>query len=129
MKVESALGEVVDKVTILRLKESQITDPSQIANVRAEREALCLAWSSQEFPIMENLVQYPKLCAVNRRLWEVEDALRRHEAKQVFDDSFVDLARSVYKLNDQRAVLKREISIGLGSVMVEEKLYPDYMRA
>lgn len=126
MKVQLPLGDVVDKVTILLLKRQHITDPQRHANVCRELAVLQETWSSEGLPPMDTLQAWPGLCSVNSELWDVEDALRRHEARQDFGTQFIALARSVYQLNDHRAYLKRTINEGLDSELVEEKAYEPY---
>ena len=125
MKVQLPLGDVVDKVTILLLKQEHIADAAKQANVRRELEVLRAAWAAEGLPPMPTLEAWEGLCAVNAQLWKVEDDLREHEARRAFGQRFVDLARSVYKLNDQRAAFKRAINDALGSELVEEKSYQD----
>ena len=126
MKVQLPLGDVVDKVTILLLKQAHIVDAQKQANVTRELAVLRASWTAEGFAPMESLAAWSDLCAVNAKLWDVEDELRAHEARQDFADGFVSLARSVYHLNDQRAALKRAINDALGSELVEEKSYQDY---
>jgi hypothetical protein len=113
MFVEVSKGELIDKITILEIKSEKITDPEKLKNVRYELETL----RKSEFPtlIKKDLVD------INRRLWEVEDDLREFEKLGKFDDEFVQKARSVYKLNDERSRLKKNINIEEGSRVIEEK--------
>lgn len=126
MKVEVPLGDVVDKVTILDIKLRKLTAESALGNVRRERQALLGAWEQAGWPAMDGLSQWEQLGAVNSELWEVEDLLREHEARGDFGIAFVELARSVYRLNDTRAALKRAINDDLGSTYVEEKSYAEW---
>jgi hypothetical protein len=126
MRVESSLGDVVDRVTILRLKEARIADPARVAHVRDEIAALEVAWTADGHPPMASLTEWKRLCEVNAALWDVEDRLREHERDQEFGPEFVALARSVYLLNDERAALKRAVNVTLGSRLVEEKSYASY---
>ncbi|MBN2799381.1 MAG: hypothetical protein JXX28_09565 [Deltaproteobacteria bacterium] len=130
LRVEVPLGEVVDRLTILDLKISRLPSADARANALRERDALREAWRScglgAQAGQAEEQLEWRPLSEVNLRLWEVEDALRHHEALQRFDGDFVSLARSVYQLNDERAALKRAINLRLGSRLVEEKSYPDY---
>ena len=128
MKVDVSLGEVVDKVTILNLKDQHIADPKALANVRAERTTLLAAWGKEGLPPMDGLPAWDGLQAVNAKLWAVEDELRAFERNGDFGDQFVAKARAVYHLNDERARLKRVINEALGSRLVEEKSYADYSR-
>lgn len=122
MKVESSLGDVVDRLTILDLKRARLPE-GQRANVEVERRALLDAWEADGQPPLAHLPESAELAQVNAELWDVEDALRDHEHDGRFDDQFVALARSVYRLNDRRAALKRRINHALASEVVEEKRY------
>ena len=126
MRVEMPLGDVVDRATILRIKVEQI--PAARALILAELDALTSAWAADGLPPMEDLADYGELAQVNRALWEVEDRLREHEGEQSFGPSFVELARSVYRLNDLRAALKRNINDLLASRLVEVKSYSGQRR-
>lgn len=123
MKVEVSLGEVVDKVTILRIKAERLTRAEALADVQQELAGLLQAWAAEGHPPMEELEGYAQLDAVNRALWDVEDALREHEARGEFGPAFVELARSVYRYNDRRSELKRRINHALGSRLQEHKSY------
>jgi len=115
-------GELLDKITILEIKEARIDRPEALANVRRELSLLRVAAApALQRPGLAALVQ--DLRRVNATLWEVEDDIRRKEARQEFDDTFIALARSVYRRNDERAAIKRGISLLLGSELVEEKSY------
>jgi histidyl-tRNA synthetase len=113
MLVEISKGELIDKITILQIKGEKITDPEKLKNVRYELETI----QKLEFPTPVK----EKLMEVNRKLWDVEDDLRLLERKGKFDDEFIEKARSVYKLNDERSRLKKIINIEEGSNIVEEK--------
>lgn len=128
MKVELPLGDVVDKITILAIKSERISDESKLANVRTELATLREAWSAAGHPELESLDDWAGLRKVNGELWDVEDDLRDCERQGDFSDRFVQLARSVYHLNDKRAALKRSINVALGSRLIEEKSYADYSR-
>lgn len=123
MEIPLPLGDVLDRITILRIKARRITAPEKLQNVHAELTLLQARWDAQAFP---NLAEEPALAAVNERLWDVEDALRALEHRAEFGPEFVALARSVYQLNDQRAALKRAVNEALGSALVEEKSYAAY---
>ncbi|HEY8120695.1 MAG TPA: DUF6165 family protein [Myxococcota bacterium] len=115
-------GELLDKLTILRLKSERIAEPEKRANVERELALLEAVWRAQ--PRAEELrAEEAALVRVNAALWDVEDALRALEAEQRFDAEFVALARSVYRHNDERAALKRRVSARLGSALIEEKSY------
>ena len=126
MKVDLPLGDVVDKITILRIKNERILDPAKRENVARELAVLVRAWTDAGHPAVDSLEDYAALADVNERLWVVEDELREHERRGDFGPEFVRLARSVYHLNDRRAARKRSINAALGSVLVEEKSYAEY---
>jgi hypothetical protein len=123
VKVDAALGDVADRIAILRIKSRRMTDPDALAHVAREQRALEAAWVAEGLDAFETLAAWPGLCDVNEALWDVEDALREHERRGEFGDRFVELARSVYVLNDRRATLKRQINQVLGSELVEQKSY------
>ncbi|MFG1481164.1 DUF6165 family protein [Xanthobacter sp. V4C-4] len=119
-----AVGELFDKISILMLKQAHLADGGQVANVALELEALeAVRLSAGLGGRFEDL--FTALREVNGRLWRVEDDLRRLEAEQRFDADFIAAARSVYRLNDERAALKRRINLASGSRLVEEKSYGD----
>jgi hypothetical protein len=121
--IEVSAGELLDKLSILRIKEGRITDPAKLANVRAELESVA-AVRDERLPKTSELSRIEaQLGEVNSALWDVESELRRIEGAGDFGARFVDLARSVYRLNDRRAALKREANLLLGSRIVEEKEY------
>lgn len=126
MKVELPLGDVVDKITILLIKTVKITDPSKLQNIQTELDTLRAAWTEAGHTALEDLTDWDGLREVNGQLWDVEDDLRDLERDKDFGPRFVELARSVYKLNDRRAALKRSINVALGSRLVEEKSYAAY---
>jgi|TARA_B110000114_G_C15013688_1_gene365890 hypothetical protein len=113
MLVDISKGELIDKITILEIKNVKIDDEDKIKNVRHELETI----RKLEFPtpLKERLMN------VNRELWDVEDDLRALEKLGKFDDEFIEKARSVYKLNDERSRLKKSINIDEGSDIIEEK--------
>ena len=120
-------GELLDKITILRIKAARIADSAKRANVRLELELLERTW-------LEACAGAPlageerALQAVNERLWDIEDRIRDKEAAGSFDQEFIELARSVYLANDERAAVKRRVNLALGSRLVEEKSYRPYRR-
>jgi hypothetical protein len=116
-------GELVDKIAILEIKAARIREPRKLDNVQRELAAL-RAVLDREGPISEAAARAAAaLARVNLALWEVEDALRSLEREGRIDAEFLELARSVYRHNDRRAVLKRRISLLMGSRFVEEKSY------
>jgi hypothetical protein len=119
-------GELIDKMTILQIKLQEIRDDAKLANVRNELELLDATWKNDKASDTDIAEETGRLLAVNQRLWKIEDDIRMKERAQAFDDEFIQLARSVYIENDERAAIKREINTKLGSTLVEEKSYQDY---
>ena len=124
--IPASAGELIDKITILEIKLKNIVDPVKNRNVSIELEALSKCF--EENIIQSNEIEKLKtnLKQVNRALWNIEDDIRQCEQADEFGEKFVELARSVYKQNDKRAALKKEINILLGSSIIEEKSYADY---
>ncbi len=122
MQIEVSIGEVVDKWTILSIKALNITDKDKLVNVFKERNYLN---DVIDFQILHDSL-IDRLLEVNQTLWKVEDLLRELERAGSFGEEFIDLARSVYKLNDRRAHIKKEINIKYGSDFIEEKSYQPY---
>ncbi|MCS3809364.1 DUF6165 family protein [Xanthomonas sp. 4461] len=124
--VPVSFGELLDKIAILQIKSERMSDPAKLANVRSELSALELSWMAHPAAGHDIVRLRAALKAVNERLWVIEDDIRLKEQAQAFDDTFVQLARSVYIENDERARIKKEINLALGSSYVEEKSYQDY---
>ena len=126
IQVPVSPGEVLDKITILEIKSERISDVGKLANVKRELELLQTSWrqSVDEDETVSRI--HAELKTINEALWEIEDDIRDKERAREFDQRFIDLARSVYVTNDQRADAKRELNIYLGSEIVEEKSYQDY---
>ena len=119
-------GELVDKITILRVKAERIGDPAKEANVRKEL-AMLEAIATQALPVSAEIERLTgELAAVNAALWDIEDGKRDCERRGDFGERFVRLARSVYVENDRRAAIKRAINEASGSDIVEEKSYKPY---
>lgn len=115
-----SVGELVDKITILKIKGQIISDPSKLANV--ERELQLLDQLYQDLGVKETIEELEQqLFKVNQELWHIEDFKRACEAEQNFEDSFVNAARQVYLKNDLRAQIKKQINLLTGSDIVEEK--------
>jgi len=120
------VGELVDKLTILEIKSERIAEPAKLANIRRELSLLNQTWQDSGLAQRGINAQRSELKRINETLWQIEDAIRRMEAAGVFDEQFIELARSVYIQNDRRAAVKRAINTRLGSALIEEKSYPDY---
>lgn len=125
MKIEVSIGEIVDKYTILMIKASKIQDPSKLVNINKELTYL-IDILKKEDPLMTDYPLTKALFEINKELWKVEDDLRDLERVKDFGKEFVILARNVYKLNDKRAHIKKEINMKHGSEFVEEKSYQPY---
>ena len=124
--VEVSWGELIDKITILEIKEQRLTSPQAVSNVRRELATLTrVVRDLQPQPAeLDELKQ--RLKSINENLWQIEDQIRAKEAKRSFDPQFIELARSVYIKNDERARIKRRINELLKSEFVEEKQYTPY---
>lgn len=126
ISVPVSFGELIDKITILEIKSERMDDAEKVANVRHELALLEKTWSDVAEKSADISNARSRLRAVNESLWEIEDEIRVKESRQTFDDEFVELARAVYVTNDQRANIKKEINLALGSELIEEKSYQDY---
>ena len=124
MKIELPLGDIVDRYSILSIKSERIQHEQALQNVFRELQSIQEAWNRSDYPSMDALPEWNDLLKTNQMLWDVEDALRNMEQKKNFNADFIELARNVYQLNDQRAQLKRSINLSLGSILMEEKSYP-----
>jgi hypothetical protein len=126
LTIPASAGEVIDKLTILEIKLARIGDAAKRANVATEHAALSAAWRAavpDEAPIATLIAG---LREVNEALWDIEDEIREQERRSDFGAEFVRLARAVYRTNDRRAELKKQINLKLGSALVEEKSYAAY---
>ena len=121
-QIEIGLGEVFDRLTILYIKKIEITDYEKNSNVTKEYNYLLKKTKAYKFTD-ELWELYNELMKVNRTLWDVENYIRQKEKSLTFDSTFIELARSVYKLNDERAELKKRINIIDKSKFIEEKSY------
>ena len=120
---EISAGELFDKITILEIKKARISDKQKLIDV--EKELLSLYKTVQKFiPDQSNVSRYiSELKEINLKLWDIEDGKRAAEKEKKFDDKFIELARNVYKLNDERAKIKLAINKVLGSNIKEVKSY------
>ena len=126
VSVEVSPGELIDKITILEIKLERIEDEDKLKNVKLEWETLTRARDEaiEATPELEKLTA--DLKESNERLWEIEDDIRHCERQNEFSDKFIELARGVYKNNDNRSQIKRRINELLGSRLIEEKSYAAY---
>ncbi len=119
-------GDLLDKITILRIKAARIEDAGKLGNIRRELALLEQNWRQAVPAIAELAADEAALARVNTELWDIEDRIREHEAQLRFDASFIELARAVYLRNDERAAIKQRINLKLGSTILEEKSYQPY---
>ena len=119
-------GELLDKIAILQIKSERMSDPAKVANVRRELDALDASWAAHPASQQDIAALRAQLKAVNERLWVIEDDIRICEKNNEFGAEFIRLARAVYFENDERARIKRDINLALGSQLLEEKSYQDY---
>jgi len=115
-------GEILDKFSILIIKQDQITDFNKLNNIKTEINTL----SSIVKEIIDKYsIQklYDELKIINQKLWNIEDKIRIKEKQQEFDGDFIALARNVYKINDKRALIKKQINLISLSKIIEEKSY------
>ena len=129
MYIEVSNGEVIDKYTILQIKAKHISDAEKLKNVIAEKDVLeksvMQIYNVGTYQLeLERLQQ--DLYNINLTLWNIEDQIREHERMELFNDDFIELARSVYYINDERSSVKKNINILTGSNLVEEKSYEEY---
>jgi hypothetical protein len=119
-------GELLDKITILRIKAARMSDATKVANVKHELALLEKTWRDSGAGAVDVESEEASLTRVNEMLWVIEDEIRDEEHAQRFGEKFVELARSVYVTNDERAAIKKRINMRLGSTIVEEKSYKPY---
>lgn len=119
VEIPVSVGELVDKVTILEIKLEFAKDQSQSQNIQKELIYLTDKLEQISFPTFH----YETLKSVNRRLWEIEDLIRKQEDLRDFGKEFIMYARLIYMYNDTRANIKREINMATGSEIIEEKIF------
>ena len=122
-EIEVSIGEIVDKLSILRLKLLHISDKEKLKNVTKEYDYL---YQIVFHKLNIDTSDFDKMVSINKILWDVEDRIREKEKEKQFDSDFIEMARTVYITNDQRAEIKKEINTKYGSSFVEEKSYSDY---
>ena len=122
ISIPISLGELIDKITILEIKTLHMSD-LKLENVMKEMHLLKNILQEKNLGIDVNLIN--NLKEINKNLWKIEDKIRQKELNQEFDQEFIQLARSVYKENDQRANIKKEINLKYNSELLEEKSYND----
>lgn len=119
-------GEMLDKITILRIKAARMSDPIKVANVRHELALLEQTWKDSGAAAVNIGDEEANLTRVNEKLWVIEDEIRDEERAKRFGEKFIELARAVYFTNDERAAIKKRINTAMGSTIVEEKSYQQY---
>lgn len=133
MKIEVSNGEIIDKLTILKIKLDQITDTEKLVNIQKEYdylhsivESIYAEFKDDHAVVKELKLLHEDLLNVNKTLWNIEDLIRECERQESFGTDFVELARSVYYTNDDRSDVKKKINVLTGSLFVEEKSYEEY---
>jgi uncharacterized protein (DUF2236 family) len=120
-------GELLDKITILRIKAARMGDPAKVANVKHELALLEKTWKESGGTAVAGVgAEESNLMRVNETLWVIEDDIRDEERAGRFERKFIELARAVYVTNDERAQIKKRVNTLLGSAIVEEKSYKPY---
>lgn len=119
-------GELLDKITILRIKAARISDATKVANVKHELALLETTWRESGATAVDLSAEEADLTRVNEKLWVIEDEIRDEERARRFGEKFIELARAVYVTNDERAAIKKRVNTRLGSTIVEEKSYQSY---
>jgi hypothetical protein len=122
--VPVSVGEILDKISILEIKEVHIKDAAKLENIKKEKSALQSVCDKEKISYQDSLFQ--DLKGVNQELWIIEDDIRLKEKSKEFDEEFIRLARAVYVTNDKRFECKSRINNNYGSVLREEKSYEDY---
>jgi hypothetical protein len=123
--VPISVGELIDKITILEIKSERIENARQLENIARELAAL-RAVRLGDIAELARLAR--ELKRVNAQLWEIEDAVRDCDARSDFGATFIELARAVYRLNDERSRIKKAINVASGSRLVEEKSYKSFQQ-
>ena len=126
IQVPISPGELLDKITILRIKAARMSDPAKVANVKHELSLLEKTWKDSGAAAVNLGTAEAELTTVNEKLWVIEDEIRDEERAKRFTDRFIELARAVYFTNDERAAIKKRVNTLLGSTIVEEKSYKQY---
>ena len=126
IKVELSVGELLDKISILRIKTERIADRSKLENINKELDALISLWENSIYSNSNLESEINNLKTINEELWDIEDKIRDKERNKIFDKGFIELARAVYITNDKRADIKRIINSKTRSELIEEKSYSNY---
>ena len=124
--IEVSWGELIDKISILEIKAERLSDAEALANVGRELTLLTAARDRTMASDVDISAEFSELKTINERLWDIEDEIRDCERRGDFGSQFVELARNVYRTNDQRSAVKQKINKILGSMLIEEKSYTTY---
>ena len=119
-------GELIDKITILKIKKKKIFNKSKLKNINNELSLLNEIYKNNFKNNKKLLLYEKKLIKINKKLWDIEDKIRFLESKKIFNQQFIDLARTIYINNDERSEIKKKINKLTGSYFVEEKSYKSY---
>jgi len=126
LSIPVSVGEIMDKITILEIKEERILDAEKLANVTAELDTLRPLVTHDALNTASIKALVAELKDINEALWDIEDDIREREYAKDFGEAFIALARAVYVTNDKRAEVKKQINLATGSTLIEEKSYEDY---
>ena len=126
IRVPVSSGELIDKISILKIKRKKIVNKSKLQNINKELSLLNKIYKNNFQKNKKILLYEKKLIKINKKLWDIEDKIRLLESKRNFNQEFIELARSVYINNDKRSEIKKKINILTGSYLVEEKSYKSY---
>jgi len=124
IKINVSVGDAIDRATILAIKRTRIADDEKRRRVEREFTRLCEAL--KPLGIDEDSPHFVDLLSINRRIWDLKDAARLKERAKCFDDEFIEIARDIYRRNDERSRLKRQIDLAFGLEPTDEKQYPGY---
>ena len=125
MKIEVSIGEIIDKLTILEIKKTNISDSNKLLNINKEFDYLVDIVENQ-LGLSRRDIFYIDLLDINKKLWDIEDKIRNKERLKSFDEEFIELSRSDYFTNDERSKIKKKINDITGSNFSEEKSYEEY---
>ena len=125
IKIPVSIGELVDKLTILEIKLSNVSSQDKKVNLENEFNELKIVFENN-IPSEKIQKYYQELLVINKKLWKIEDDIRILEKQKLFNEEFIELARSVYVTNDERFEIKNTINSLMGSNIKEEKLYEQY---
>ena len=126
VNIPVSLGELLDKISILEIKNKKILDDTKLVNIKKELSGLREVLESSNINLSEINDLYEELYKINLTLWDIEDSIRILEKNESFDQEFIDFARKVYITNDKRFEVKNKINKTFNSKYVEEKSYEDY---